>query len=115
MSTPGVLSNASNAASVASGPCNPIVLLLLSVTLGFIVVITIIDFVLGVYGKGSPVDSSSCMYLIFLFRPFSRSVIFYFAWLVCGWSRTRGTWVDGFFPNAGVDKTQGMGFFLYHG
>jgi len=114
MSTPWVLTNASNAASLYSGPRTPIVLLLLSVTLGFIVVITIIYFVVGVYGKGFPVDSSPCIYLIFLFRPFSLSLISYFAWLVCGWSRTRGTWVDRFFPGAGVDKTQGMGFFLYH-
>ena len=63
-------------------------------------VITIIYFV-GVYGKGFPVDSSPCIYLIFLFRPFSRSLIFYFAWLVCGLFQTRGTWVDGFFPGAG--------------
>ena len=36
----------------------------------------------------------------FLFRPFSQSLISYFARLVCGWSRTRETWVDGFFPGA---------------
>ena len=83
-----------------SGPRAPIVLLSLSVTLGFIVVITIIYFVDGVYGKGFPVDFSPCIYLIVLFRPFSRSLISYFALLVCGWSRTRETWVDGFFPGA---------------
>jgi len=64
------------------------------------VVITIIYFV-GVYGKGFPVDFSPRTYLIFLFRPFSRSLISYFAWLVCGWFQTRGTWVDGFFPGTG--------------
>ena len=69
--------------------------------MGFIVVITIIYFVVGVYGKGFPVDSSPCIYLIFLFRPFSRDLISYFARLVCGWSHTRETWVDGFFPGAG--------------
>ena len=63
------------------------------------VVITIIYFV-GVYGKGFPVDSSLCIYLSFLFRLFSRSLISYFAWLVCGWFQTRGTWVDGIFPGA---------------
>jgi len=67
-----------------------------------LVVITIIYFV-GVYGKGFPVDSSPCIYLIFLFRLFSRSLISYFAWLVCRWSHTIGTWVDRFFPGAGVD------------
>jgi len=67
------------------------------------VVITIyFDFVVvGVFGKGFPVDSSPCIYLIFLFRPFSRDLISYFAQLVCGWSHTRETWVDGFFPGAG--------------
>ena len=30
----------------------------------------------------------------------SQSWISYLAWLVCGWSHTRGTWVDGFFPGA---------------
>jgi len=74
------------------------------------VVITIIYFV-GVYGKGFPVDSSTCIYLIFLFRPFSQSLICYFAWLVCGWSHTIGTWVDSFFPGARVDKTSGDGVF----
>jgi len=114
MSTPWVLSDASNAASVYSGPRTPIVLPLLSVTLGFIVVITIIYLVVGVYGKGFPVDSFLCIYLIFLLCPFSPSLISYFAWLGCSWSRTRGTWVEGFFPGAGVDKTPGIGFFLYH-
>ena len=84
-----------------SGSHAPIVLLSLSVTLGFIVVITVIYFVDGVYGKGFPVDSFPCIYLTFLFRPFSRSLISYFARLVCGWSRTRDTWVDGSFPSAG--------------
>jgi len=83
-----------------SGSRAPIVLLSLSVTLGFIVVITMIYFVDSVYGKGFPLDSSPCIYLIFLFRPFSRSLISYFARLVCGWSCTRETWVDGFFPGA---------------
>jgi len=68
MSTPWVLSNASTATSVWSGPHTPIVLLLLSVTLGFIVVITIIYFV-GVCGKGFPVDSSLCIYSMFLIPP----------------------------------------------
>jgi len=85
-----------------SGSRAPIVLLSLSVTLGFTVVITIYFYFVvdGVFGKGFPVDSSPCIYLTFLFRPFSRSLISYFARLVCGWSRTRGTWVDGFFPGA---------------
>jgi len=106
-------SNACNAATVLSGPHAPIVLLLLSVTLGFIVVITIIYFVDSVYGKRFPVDSSPCIYLLFSFRPFSQSLISYFAQLVCGWSQTRESWVDGFFPGAGWIKS-GMGFFLYH-
>jgi len=67
------------------------------------VVITSIYFV-GVYGKGFPVDSSSCIYLYFSFRPPSRRGISYFAWPVCGWSYTRETWVDGFFPGAGLEK-----------
>ena len=71
-------------------------------------------FVVSVYSKGFPVDSSPGIYLIFSFRPFCRILISFFASLVFGWSRTRGTWVDGFFPGAGVDKTQEMGFFLYH-
>ena len=73
-------------------------------------VITIIYFV-GVYGKGFPVGFSLYIYLIFLFRPFSQSLISYFAWLVSGWSHTIGTWVDGFFPGAGLDKTLGDGVF----
>jgi len=81
-------------------PPYPLVLLLLSVTLGFTVVITIIYFVVGVFGKGLPVDSSPCIYLVFLFRPLSRSLISYFARLVCGCSRTRETLVDSFFPGA---------------
>jgi len=56
---------------------------------------------LEVHGKGFPVDSSPCIYLYFSFRPPSRRGISYFAWLVCGWSRTRETWVDGFFAGAG--------------
>jgi len=107
------MSNACNTATVLSGPRTPIVLLSLSVTLDFIIVITIIYFVVGVYGKGFPVDSSPCIYLIFLFPPFSRSLISYFARLVCGWSRTREAWVDGFFPSTGWIKV-GMGFLLYH-
>jgi len=107
------MSNACNAATVLSGPRTPIVLLSLSVTFGFTVVITIIYFVVRVYGKGFPVDSSPRIYLIFLFHPFSRSLISYFAQLVCGWSRTRETWVDGLFPGAEWIKV-GMGFFLYY-
>jgi len=68
-----------------------------------LVVITIIYFV-GVYSQGFPVDSSPCMYLYFSFQPPSQRGISHFAWLVCGWSRTRETWVDGFFPGVGVDK-----------
>jgi len=81
----------------------PIVLLSLSFTLGFIVVITIYFYfvVVGVFGKGFPVDFSPCFYLIFLFRPFSRNLISHFAQLVCSWSGTRETWVGGFFPGAG--------------
>jgi len=75
------------------------------------VVITIIYFV-GVYGKGFPGDSSPCIHLYFSFRPFSRRGISYFAWPVCRWSHTIGTWVDGFFPGAGVDKSRGRGFFF---
>jgi len=76
-----------------------------------LVLITIIYFV-GVYGKGFPVDSSSCIYLYFSFRPPSRRGISYFVWLVCGWSHTRETWVDGFFPGAGVEKNRGWGSFF---
>ena len=93
-----------------SGSRAPIVLLSLSVTLGFIVVITI-DFyfvVDGVFGKGFPVDSSPCIYLISLFRPFSRDLISYLARLVCGWSHTRETWVHGFFPGAGWISGDGV-------
>jgi len=88
----------------------PIVLLLLSVTFGFTLVRTIYFYfvVNGVFGKGFPVDSSPCIYLIVLFRPFSRSLISYFARLVCGWSRTRGTWVDCFFPGAGWISGDGV-------
>jgi len=93
----------------SSGTRAPIVLFSLSVILGFIVVITIIHFVDGVYGKGFPLDSSPCVYLIFLFRPFSRSLISYFARLVYGWSRTRETWVDGFLP--GTQLISGDGVF----
>ena len=93
-----------------SGPRAPIVLLSLSVTLGFIVVITIYFYFVvdGVFGKGFGVDSFPCIYLIFLFRPFSRDLIYYFARLVCGWSRTRETWVDGFFPGAGWISGDGV-------
>jgi len=45
------------------------------------VVITIIYFVVGVYGKGFPVGSSPSIYLNFLFRPFSQSLIS----SLCGW------------------------------
>jgi len=102
------MSNACNAATVLSAPRIPIVLLSLSVTLDFIVVITIIYFVVGVYGKAFPVDSSPSIDLIFLFRPFSRSLLSYFARLVCGWSHTRETWVDGFFPDAGWISGDGV-------
>jgi len=68
-----------------------------------LVVITIIYFV-GVYGKDFPVRSSPCIYLHFSFQPPSWRGISYFAWLVCGWSHTRETWVDGIFPGAGVEK-----------
>ena len=61
--------------------------------------------------EGFPVDSSPCIYLIFLFHSFSRSLISYFAWLVCGRSHIIGTWVDRFFPGAGVDKKIGDGVF----
>ena len=76
-----------------------------------LVVFTIIYFV-GVHGKGFPVDSSPTTYLYFSFRPPSRRGISYFAWLVCGWSHTRETWVDGFFPGAGLEKNTGWGFFF---
>ena len=86
-----------------SGSRAPIVLHSLSVTLGFTVVITIYFYFVvdGVVGKGFPVDSSPCIYLTFLFRPFSQSLISYFARLVCGWSHTTATWVDCFSPGAG--------------
>jgi len=73
-----------------SGSRAPIVVLSLSVTLDFTVVITIYFYfaVDGVSGKGFPVDSSPCIYLTFLFRPFGQSLISYFARLVCGWSHT---------------------------
>ena len=74
-------------------------------------VITIIYFV-GVNSKGFPVDSSPCTYLYVSFRQLTRRGISYFAWLVCGWSHTIGTWVEGFFPGAGVDKKWGWGFFF---
>jgi len=74
-------------------------------------VITIIYFV-SVYGKGFPVDFSPCIYLYFSFRPVSRRGISYFAWLVCGWSRTRETWVASFFPGAGLEKNTGWALFF---
>jgi len=77
------MSNACNAATVLSGPRSPIVLRLLSITFGFTVVITIIYFVVGVYRMGFPIDSSPCIFLIFLCCPLSRSLICYFARLVC--------------------------------
>jgi len=53
------------------------------------VVITIIYFV-GVYSKGFPVGSSPCIYLIFLFRHFSQSLISYLhGWCAVG-SRPEG-------------------------
>jgi len=101
MSTPWVHEEYLQRSNCFSGSCAPIVLLSLSVTLGFIVVITIIYFVDGVYGKGFPLDSTPCIYLILLFRPFCRSLISYFAHLVCGWCPTRESCVAGFFPGAG--------------
>jgi len=68
-----------------------------------LVVITIIYFV-GVYTKSFPVDASPSIYLYFSFQLLSRRRISDFAWLVCGWSHTTGTWVGGFFPGTGVDK-----------
>jgi len=112
MSTPWVLTNASNTALVSSGPRTPIVLPLLSVTLGFIVVITIIYFVVGVDGKGFPVDSSPCIYLIFFFRPFSRSLISYFAWLVCIGLIPEGLGLMVFSLAPGWIKNRGWGFFF---
>ena len=73
-------------------------------------VITIIYFV-GVYSKGFPVDFSPSIDLYFSFRQLSQRGISYFAWLVCGWSYTRGTWVGGCFPGTGVDNTIGDGVF----
>jgi len=108
----GFMRTACNAATVLCGPRTSLVLPLLLITVGFIVVKIIICFVVGVYGKGFPVDSSPCIYLIFLFRRFSRSLITCFAWLVCGRSHTIGTWVDGFCPGAGVDIVWGWGFFF---
>jgi len=52
-------------------------------------------------GKSFPVGSSPYIHLIFLFHPLSQRWISYLMWLVCGWSQTRGTQVDGFFPSAG--------------
>jgi len=93
-----------------SGSRTPIVVLILSVTLGCIVVIIIYFYfvVVGVFGKGFPVDSTPCIYLIFFFRPFSWDLISYFARLVCGWSPTRETWVDGVFPGAGWISGDGV-------
>jgi len=112
MSTPWVLSNVSNAASVSSSPRTPIVLLLFSVTLGFIVVITIIYFVVGVHGKGFPVDSSLCIYLIFLFHPISRGLISYIAWLVCGRLVPKGLGLMVFSLAPGWIKRRGWGSFF---
>jgi len=105
------MSKVCKAATVLNGPRALIVLPSLSVTLGFTVVITIIYFVDGVLGKGFPVDPSPCIYLLFLFRPLSWSLISYFARLACGWSCTRETWVAGFFPGAGWISADG-GFSL---
>jgi len=102
------MSNACNGAKVFSGPRAPIVLLVLLVTLGFTVVITISYFVDGVYGKSFPVDSPPYIYLISLFPPFSRSLISYLVRLVGGWSHTRETWVDGFFSGAGLISGDGV-------
>ena len=104
-------SNVCNVLSLLVAPRTTFVLLLLSVTYSFVSGLSIIYFV-GVYGKGFPVDSSSCIYLYFPFRPLSRRGISYFAWQVCGWSCTRETWVDGFFPGAGLEKNRGWGFFF---
>jgi len=102
------MSNACNVTMVLSGPRTPIVLLLLAVTLGFIVVITIIYLVVGVYREGFPVDFSACIYWTFLFRRFSLSLISYLAGLVCRWSHTEETWVDCFFPGAGWISRNGV-------
>ena len=107
------MSNACNTSTVLSGPRTPVILLSLSVTLGFISGYNNYLLYCWYLRQGFPIDFSGCIYLIFLFRPFSRSLISYFARLVCGWSRTRETCVDGFFPGVGWIK-EGMRFFLYH-
>jgi len=89
-------------------PRASLVLPSLSFTLGYLVVITIIYVVVGVHGKGFPVDSSPCLDLTLLFRPLSWSLISYYARLVCGRSRTRETRVDGFFPGAGWISGDGV-------
>ena len=99
----GFLSNVCNVAMVSVASAPPLFLFHCQLLWVSLVVIIIIYFV-GVYGKGFPVDSSSCIYLYVSFQPLSRMGISYFVWLVCGWSHTRGTWVGGFFPGAGVDK-----------
>jgi len=63
-----VLSTVSNTATVYSGPRTILVLPSLSFTWAFIVVITII-YLVGLDGKGFPIVSFPCSYLIFLFRP----------------------------------------------
>jgi len=68
-----------------------------------------IIYLVRVYRKGLPVDSSPCIYLYFSFRPLSWRGISYFAWVVCGWSGTRESWVDGFFPGAGLEENRGWG------
>jgi len=82
-------------------PHVPIVLSSLLLLWVSFVVITLISYV-GVFGKGFPVDSSLCLYLIpFLPALASQGWISYLMWLVCSGYRTRGTWVDSFFPSAG--------------
>jgi len=97
----GFLSNGCNVTTVLVTPVPPLFFFhcrLLRVSRSGL---SITFFLLVVYGKGFPVDSSPCIYLNFSFRPPSRRGISYFEWLACRWSRTRETWVDGFFPGAG--------------
>jgi len=44
--------------------------------------------------------------------PLSQKGISYVAWLVCGWSCTRKTWVNGLFPGTGLEKHRGCGSFF---
>jgi len=107
----GFSSNVRNAATVYSGPPPPLFFIYCRLLWVLLVVITIIYFV-RVHGKGFPVDSSPCTYLYFSLRPPSRRGFLIFAWLVCSWSHTRETWVDGFFPGAGLEKNRGWGSFF---